>query len=72
MNRQEKIDTLIEAQKLLAEAEDLIRQTKDRYLEVYVADHIDSNQLMLGTGLYQEVEQRINELKSDEEEIKDI
>jgi hypothetical protein len=68
MNNQDKIDSLREAQNLLSLAEDIIRQVGDLHLEKYVADHIDSNQRMLGDGMYNRVQNLINALEEEVEE----
>jgi hypothetical protein len=68
MDNQNKIAELQEAQNLLSQAEDIIRQVGDLHLEKYVADYIDSNQRMLGDGMYQLIQNHINELEEEAEE----
>lgn len=68
MNNQDRLNTLLRVQELFSEAEDLLRQVGDRYLEIYVADYLDCNQRMLGEGFYGMVERVINELQEEMEQ----
>lgn len=66
MTRDDRDTILIEAMEHLAQAEDLVRQLEDRYLDSYVVGHINAQGTYMGTGLYQELENALN-AEQDEE-----
>jgi hypothetical protein len=66
MQKQDKIDIAREALDKLAEAEELLRQLDDSYLNGYVVGHINAQGTYLGDGLYQNVEDYIKETEETE------
>jgi len=62
MTNEERIMILEEAAEHLQKAEQLLRDSGETVLKVFIADYIDSQGQMLGKGMYQQILDQIYEI----------
>jgi hypothetical protein len=65
MQKEDRQLILEEVLEHLAQAEDLLNQIDDHYLNSYVVGHINAQRTYLGDGLYQIVEKSMNDLDQE-------
>lgn len=68
MEKEEKVEILEGALEKLAEVEEMMRLLDDDYINHYVANHIDSQGICVGDGLYSNLEKAKDRLENKDGE----